>query len=173
MAEPVSLDTAKQHIGLLDDTSRDDLIAGYIKAAREWVENYTGHILVQREVTDEHEGFGAFFDLMKRPFDPETVTITYTDADGVAQTVSDVTVSGRRVRPAFNAWWPSTRPYTAVNVTYTAGYAEGEVPQSLIQAMLLLVGHFWVNREAVSERQSNEVPFAVTALCDPYRAVSL
>lgn len=168
MAEPVSLATAKAHLRVLDD-HEDGLITGYIVAAREWVENYTGHILVRREVTDEHAAFGAFFDLMRRPFDPDTVAILYTDTDGAAQTVSDVTVSGRRVRPAFNAWWPSTRPYTAVNVSYIAGYAEGEVPQSLIQAMLLLIGHWFANREAVADTAKNEVPFAVTVLCDQYR----
>lgn len=172
MVEPVSLATAKAHLRVLDD-HENDLISGYIRAAREWVENYTGHVLVRREVTDEHAAFGAFFDLMHRPFDAETITIAYTDAVGGAQMVSDVTVSGRRVRPAFNAWWPSTRPYTAVTVTYTAGYAPGEEPQSLIQAMLLLIGHWWANREAVADTAKNEVPFAVTALCDQYRTPML
>ena len=49
MAEPVSVDTAKLHLRVTD-TSEDTLIGGYITAAREWVENYTGQILVQREV---------------------------------------------------------------------------------------------------------------------------
>ena len=61
-----------------------------------------------------------------------------------------------------------------VTVTYTAGYAAGEEPQSLIQAMLLLVGHFYANREAVTlggtSSAPQEVPLAVESLCNQHRA---
>lgn len=36
-------------------------------------------------------------------------------------------------------------------------------------AMLLLIGHWFSNREAVSANSANEVPLAVEALLQPYR----
>jgi hypothetical protein len=171
MSEPVSLELAKQHLRVLDG-GEDALIQGYITAARRWVENYTGHILVQREVTEHHPAFGRFFDLRWRPFDPETVEIGYTDADGAGQSVSGLTASGSRVYPAFNTWWPATRLNTGITITYTAGYDPGEEPEELLQAILLLVGHWYLNREAVGQGM-NEAPFAVTALADQRRVPGL
>src|SRR3546814_8828942 len=41
-------------------------------------------------------------------------------------------------------------------VTYMAGYAPEEVPVALVQAMLLLIGHSFSNREAVSVGNRSE-----------------
>lgn len=177
MAEPVSLTLAKAQIGLVDDTSRDTLITGYIKAAREWVENYTGHILVQREVTDSFDRFTRYLELSKRPI--VTVDeVAYTDTDEAQQTYSGFVagITGRypvRVYPAHNDWWPSTLANSQVIVTYTSGYEAGEEPQPLIQAMLLLVGHWFEHRAAAEQQAPTEVPFAVLSLCDQYRAPGL
>src|SRR3546814_6091932 len=47
-------------------------------------------------------------------------------------------------------------------VTYTAGYDPEEVPVALVQAMLLLIGHSFSNREAVSVGNTgSEIPLGV------------
>jgi hypothetical protein len=172
MAEPVTVEEAKAQIGLLDDSSRDALITGYIVAAREWVEAYTGTIMVEREVTETHEAFAPFFDLRWAPFDPDTLEISYVDADGAEQSVSDLTINGSRVRPAFNAWWPTVRYGTGVTITYSAG--GDAVPVRLKQAILLLVSHWFSSRDAVNVGNIvNEVPFGVMALCDQFRRPGL
>lgn len=55
----------------------------------------------------------------------------------------------------------------------TAGYADAAaVPQGIKQAMLLLVGSWYENREAtISGATIAEVPFAVDALIAPYRVI--
>jgi uncharacterized phiE125 gp8 family phage protein len=169
VAEPVTLALAKEQIGLVDDTSRDALITGYITAAVRWVENYTGHILDKREVREAHQGFSRFFPLRWEPIDADTIEISYTDADGAPQTVSETIVGNGRAYPAYGDWWPSARLYTPVTVTYTAGYAAGQVPAPLIQAVLMLVAHWFAQREAGSERPTSEVPFGVISICDQYR----
>jgi uncharacterized phiE125 gp8 family phage protein len=173
MAEPISVDEAKAHIGLLDDTSRDDLIEGYITAARMWVENHTGHVLVQREFTDTRDRFGRFIELHRRPV-VLVDAITYTAADGTSQPYADgvysIDRSPARIFPALNGWWPSLGRNGSVTVTYTAGYDPGQEPRPLLQAILLLVGHWWTNRETVVIGAAvNEVPFAVESLCGQYR----
>ena len=45
----------------------------------------------------------------------------------------------------------------------------GDIPRPLIQAMLLLCGHFYANREAVSFGTPHEVPLAYSYLLDLFR----
>src|SRR3546814_2053287 len=57
-------------------------------------------------------------------------------------------------------------------VTYPAGYAPEEVPVALVQAMLLLIGHSFSNREAVSVGNTgSEIPLGVESLCIRHRPV--
>jgi uncharacterized phiE125 gp8 family phage protein len=166
--EPVSLATAKAQLRVLDD-SEDALICGYIRAAREWVENYTGHILVRRSISQAFNGFSSYLELYHRPV-IDVGSIAYVDADGADQTLADFAVTtGRYPFRVYPDEQPSIEDNSSVIVTYEAGYAEGDEPQALIQATLLLIGHWYGNREAVTERSINEVPFAVRSLCDQYR----
>ena len=169
-AEPVSLATARAHLRVLDD-NEDALIESYIRAAREWVENYTGHILVRRTIEQPfRNGFSTYFELFHRPV-VSVASIGYTDTDGAAQTLADFAVTtGSYPFRVYPDTQPSIRTNSMVTVTYTAGYAEGEEPQALIQAMLLLIGHWHAHRESVVIGETaNEVPMAVESLCNQYR----
>ncbi len=169
--EPVTLAEAKAQCKVLDD-SKDGEIAGYIVSAREYVENYTGHILVRRTITEQRDSFGNFLELRWRPI-ASIDEIGYTDSGGAAATYAGfVPTAARypaRVYPATNDWWPTLGTNGEVTVAYTAGYAEGEVPAALTQAMLLLIAQWHTNAEASLAEQIKEAPFAVTALCDQYR----
>lgn len=172
-AEPISLELAKAQCRVTDD-SEDRLIEGYIIAAREWVENYTGHILVRRPVAQTFSEFWAYLELYYRPVS-EVVDIEYVDTAGAAQSVLPAAlITGSfypyRVRPSDA--WPPILTYSPVTVNYIAGYDEGEVPQALIQAMLLLIAHYQSNRAAVRSAAgvvSQEIPLAVVSLCDQFR----
>jgi hypothetical protein len=65
--------------------------------------------------------------------------------------------------------WPTILTYSPVTVSFTAGYSEGAEPQALIQAMLLMIGHFHTTRASVTEEAMQEVPLAARSLCDQYR----
>lgn len=174
-SEPVSLDQAKAQLRVTDD-SEDALICGFIRAAREYVENYTGRVLVRRAFTETFDSFGNYLELLRRPF-VSVDEVAYTDTDGAAQTVASYAVmSGAwplRVYPAYGESWPAIRSNTEITATYTAGYGLGEEPQALVQAILLLVSTWFANREAVSDRPANEIPFAVQSLCDQHRVPGL
>lgn len=45
----------------------------------------------------------------------------------------------------------------------------GELPAMLLQAVLLIAGHWYNQREAVSGVQMAEVPYTLQALIKPYR----
>jgi uncharacterized phiE125 gp8 family phage protein len=179
MAEPITLEQAKLQCALLDDDSRDELLEIYIEAARVWVENYTGHILVQREFTEQRDCFGRYLELQRRPVlaDPAP-TIGYVDTAGTTQTYAGAVPSvdrfPARIYPALNGWWPSVGRNGSVTITYVAGYEPGEEPRPLLQAILLLVATWFEQRSSVVIGQpASEIPFAVISLCDQYRTPSL
>ena len=177
-AEPISLEEAKAQLGILDDND-DPRITGLIIAARRFAENYTGLILIAREVTQQADRFGSWLDLYHWPV-RELTSITYLDSYGAVQTL-DTTgyiamMSRRPVRlaPAINSTWPTAANIPGgISITYQAGYESAEdVPEEAKQAMLLLIRHWYDNSSAVVAGTSAgavQLPFGVTALLDPLR----
>lgn len=109
-------------------------------------------------------------------------SITYLDGFGNQQTVDPSTYTAdtrsepARVMPVNGSLWPFPPVYTpgSVVVTFVAGsYGDGALtntcPRALMQAILLLVGHWYINREAVSSTQMSNVPLAVDSLIAPYK----
>ena len=169
--EPVSIELAKAQCRI-DGSEEDALLSLYIGAARQWVEDYTGHILMRRTITHQADCFGRWIDLYRAPVISIT-SVGYLDTDGEAQTYVgasyDLNRSPVRITHARGGSWPFG---DSVLVTYVAGYLPDDVPQALMQAMLLLIAHWWANREnVVIGSAANEVPFATRALCDQYRQI--
>lgn len=148
--EPVSLSTAKTQVKVEHDR-HDSLICGYIRAAREWVEDYTGHILVKRTVSQSFNGFSSYLELNHRPVidvDP----IAYVDSDGADQTLADFAVTtGRYPFRVYPDEQPSIEENSSVTVTYEAGYEEGDEPQKFIQAMLVLITSMYDNGGRITD----------------------
>jgi uncharacterized phiE125 gp8 family phage protein len=109
-------------------------------------------------------------------------SITYLDVTGTKQTLDpstynvDVSSEPARIVPAVNLTWPTTDYYApgSVKVTFVAGsYGDGvetdTCPASIRQAILLLIGHWYSNREAASALSLRSVPMAVDALLNAYR----
>jgi len=75
-----------------------------------------------------------------------------------------------RVALNYGKIWPSTtlRPANGICVTFEAGYGDAatDVPQEVIRAMLLLISHWYENREPVSVTGAvpKEMPFSVESL---------
>jgi len=149
MAEPVSVELVKQQIEFFE-TDRDDLIAQKITAAREWVEDETGLILVRRSFTEQHKPCHAgHIYLYKRPIVSIT-SVKYLDSDGVEQTFADHHVIGGRVKALSGSYWPSATD--GFEITYEAGLADDETPRRLIEAMLVLIGGMFAEREGAYDR---------------------
>lgn len=73
-----------------------------------------------------------------------------------------------RIQPVFGSVWPIAQPrIDAVQITYVCGYGSDAtaVPLAIQQAMLLLIGHYYENRQQVTQGAPNQVlPEAVDAL---------
>jgi len=105
--------------------------------------------------------------------------VKYLDTAGVQQTLTagtDYVVAARSepaiITPPYGKSWPSTRDWIdasgnyPVEVRFIAGYgtAGTSVPENFRQAMLLLIGHWYENREEVSEAALAQIPLAAEAL---------
>ena len=73
-----------------------------------------------------------------------------------------------RVSLAYGKSWPADtlRPTNGVCITFVAGYgsAASAVPATACYAILLLMGHYYENREAASSTQVYQAPLSVDAL---------
>lgn len=173
--EPVSLTEAKAHLRV--DVSDDDaLITSLIAAAREEVESRAGRSLRTQTWDLKIDQFPSANQPIVLPLPPlQSVTsVTYVDADGATQTWDagnysvDAPGGPRATRgmviPGYGISYPTTRSQlNAVTVRFVAGYADDEAPEPLRNAMLLIVGNRYENRESAIEAEG------VTQLINPYR----
>lgn len=173
--EPVTLEEAKLHLRVMTGTDEDRTIYALIMAAREYCEQYTGLALGTKTLELVLDAFPAGDSIyLSRPPLQSVESVKYTDKDGAETTMpttdyivdTDSTV-GRIIR--VNSW-PSFAPCAvgAVKIRYTAGYTA--LPQSIKQAMLLLIGHWYNNRESSTDASKlNQLDFSVRALLSQYR----
>lgn len=176
--EPLSLAEARAHLRV-DSYDDDGIIAGLILAAREYCEQITGRVLCTQTLVLTMDGFPRCQPILlpRGPIQSIT-TVKYINASGVQTTWSgsewqaDLYSNPPRIEPAYGLSWPDARlVYGAVEVTFVAGYGGPElVPQSFLQAMRLLLGHWYENREAVTIGSiTSELDFTVKALLAPHR----
>lgn len=144
----------------------------WVRDAAGWVERYTGHILVAREVTEQLVGFSAGA-LSAWPILPTAVpTVTYSGGAGGGVTVPgarlDLSRRPARVLPAYGSRWPTVPRATPVTVSVRAGYESvGQIPPNFHRAMLVLIAAYDADREGgeIFERAEK----TARSLCSSYR----
>jgi len=181
--EPVTTAEAKNYCRVDTGITEDDTLIGVlVTAARQLVELYTGRSLVTQtwELALDNFPAGSSVELPRGPVQSVTSIKTYDDEDNESTFASGnylVDTSLGRVSLNHDAVWPTDLRSTAsVLITYVAGYgdAASDVPAALRQAILMLVGHWYENREAVvTGTIAAEVPFTVAALLGHYKRVRL
>jgi len=135
---------------------------------------------------DNWLGVGGYLDgmqmLLPVPKCQSVTSITYIDGSNTQRTLDpttynlDINSIPARILPVDGGTWPYPAVYVSgtVQVTFVAGsYTPATCPASLQQAMLLLIGAWYGQREAISEKPMSAVPFAVECLLAPYRNYQL
>ncbi len=178
--EPVTLAEAKSHCRV--DISDDDaLITSQITAARAYLEHTFGRAIAAQTVLLHLAAFpgvcrtnprGAI--KLPRPPLASVTHVKYYDGSGTLTTldssayqVDDVREPGELV-VAPGVDWPEAQEdrVGAVQVTYVAGVATaGAIDPRIKQAVLMLVGHWYENRETVNVGSiSKDLEHAVSAI---------
>jgi len=158
-SEPITTAEAKLHLRVSSDYTDDDAyIDSLIAAARHYVETATNRQLVNATWDQRMDAFPPEI-VLRRAKGQSITSIAYIDENGASQTLSasvyqsDLNSVPGRIKPAYGESWPDTRvgDYSAVTVTFVAGYGAtaASVPNTIKQAILLLVGQWYENREPV------------------------
>lgn len=153
----------------VDGSDEDDLIAALAEAACRMVQERVGKALGAQTWAYSLNGLSSDADLILPVFPATSITsISYQDTDDATQTMdtNDFYLFGDNdhamIRPKSGTTWPTTydRP-DAITITFEAGMTP---PKTLRQATLLLVAHWYENRQAAAADELRLIPDGVEAL---------
>lgn len=161
----------------VDHTDEDTLIEALRDAAISWIEDYCNTRL--GDVTAV--GYLDSFHGQRFPVGPvnSISSVTYLDTANATATLAaskywyDIKTKASRI--TFTNV-PSTYDdaFNRVQINMNLGYTEATIPQPIIQAIRLMVGHLYENRQEVVQGGNvpRELPMGMHALLSPYRIVT-
>ena len=170
-AEPVTLERVRERLRTLpdNDDEEQETLLPLITAAREYCENRAGYAFIQQRITAWPEPSelraGAFY--LLRPPVMKSECVKAYGADGAEACLTGWWTDGEEgqmLLPLQSA--AGLRNVNPVSVTYVAGACC--CPELAQQAMLLLIGHWYQNREATGAA-TGEIALAVDAILKQYR----
>lgn len=185
--EPISIDEAINYMRLdTPDAAEAAFITGLIKSARKYCENLQRRAYITQTWEMSLDKFPSACndtlnnyqktDVIEIPMgNLQTVnSVTYTDSANVAHTLTantDYIVSTRgilgRISPPYSGIWPTSQlaPLDPVVIRFTCGYGLATaVPETIKQAMYMLIDYWYNNRDAAAQTVSNEIAFSVRSL---------
>lgn len=174
---PVTLAEAKKQVRAEYHNDDDVYISGLIAAATDHIDGpngILGRCIVEQTWRQDFYRIGC----LRLPLGPVSSidAISYYDADNAEQTLDDSVYALRRdalghyVTLASQQSWPTAyKRDDAISVAFVAGQSAEAVPGSIKAAILLMVGHWYENREAVADVKLAELPMGVSALLAPHR----
>lgn len=180
--EPVSIEEVLEYLRLDVEVDGEPpaTLSALIQAAREVAEDRTARALMRQTLELSLDAFPCGTDPIHLPRPPlvEVERVTYLDQGEEVELdagayVVDTSSEPGRIAPAPGHVWPVADCVPgAVRIRYVAGYGDdpAAVPQKIRTAMLMLVGGWWDQPEAISQRQYHEVPWAAGVLLDQARA---
>lgn len=126
-----------------DHAADDAVMVAFIEAVQAGIDGPTGWL--NRSLGEQELEYttGSIARQMRLPYEPVTAitSISYRDVDGVEQTIADTNyrlAAGNRVVFDEDFDLPCTqRVVDAVTIAYEAGYAEGDVPATAKQAVII------------------------------------
>lgn len=177
--EPVSLAEAKAHLRV-DGTAEDALIQSLIITSRLHIEAALGLALITQSWSyflDRWPKAGRL-NLPLRPV-AAIAQVRIWDVEGAAETLSPSAflLDGHGMPPRLvplddTLLRAPGRGVNGIEIAFTAGFgpAPGDVPATIRHALLLLIAHWYENREPVEIGVGiNAVPAMVSELLQPYR----
>ena len=176
-SNPITLTEAKTHLKV-DTTADDTFITNLIKSATSSAQEYTNRFFIATTIQQVGDKWEDISNLLKSPVASVT-NIKYVDPSGSLQTLStDVYFVDDVNKPARIGLKPNQSypeiidRLNAVQVNYVVGLAAGpdEVDEGIRQALLLTIGNWYQNRQAVvTGTIATELPMNAKFLLDQYK----
>ena len=169
--EPLTVEEVQQHLRI-DGDAEYDLLAAYIRAAREACEAETWRALITQTWETALPGWPSERRIVLPKPPLQSVTwVKYVTEDGTEHTLdSDLYRVDSFAEPGLvilrrDQSWPGETLDVGlpVRVRYVAGYGDtaASVPAGLVQGMKMVIGHWYNVRETVNVGNIvNEVPLA-------------
>lgn len=176
--EAIDLKTVYEHIReeeFEESTPEHALLTSYVASARAYLEDFTGRSFAPKTYKLSMDSFPGR--TIKLPYSPliDVEYFKYVDRDGDSHEVEkdsyildkDSTPSRIYLKGGYS--WPTgLQEINGVQITFESGYKQ--LPDPLHQAVLMLIGHMYEERQPVIVGTSIEnLPFSVKALSWPYR----
>jgi uncharacterized phiE125 gp8 family phage protein len=164
----ITLDEVRTHCRI-DLTYDDDLVAKMLAAAIRHVEQITGWVTTSQMYT---KLIKKIPEIIRLPLWPVTAITAIEIIGATTQNVAsdfdiDLTERPAKVIPLSKSFNVATGE--TLLIAYTAG--EADIPDGMRQAVLMLVAHWYENREAIVVGTiSSEVSLGVNQLLSPYMA---
>ena len=167
----------KSHLKV-DTTADDTLIDNLIIAATNSCQEYTNRFFITTEITQYGDYWSDVGELFKSPVQTTLFNVKYYDTVGVLQTLNtskytldNISQPARLVAAPDESWPDIIDGLNAVEINYKVGVDNAsDVDNAIKQALLLTIGHWYQNREAVIVgRQVNEMPMSAKYLLDQYK----
>ncbi len=182
-ASTAILTTAEAKTHLKVDTDADDTyIDNLVSAATESAQIFTNRYFINTTITQHGDTWSDIATLFKSKVSSIT-HIKYFDSDNTEQTLatsvwlSDINHQPARIGLKPNQSFPSLADrINAVNCKYVVGYgsAASDVPEGIREAVLLIVGNLYENRqEVVVGRIATELPKSAQYLLEQYKIQTL
>jgi uncharacterized phiE125 gp8 family phage protein len=167
ISEPITLQEAKDYLRV-DFNNDDALISTLITAARQFIEKLTRRSIAVATWEMSLDEFPQGEIIIPLPPLKTINSISYIK-DGTPQTFNDYEVDDYSQPARIKGEWPETdNVLNAVKINFDAGY--DTVPEPLKQAILLLISHWYENREPVTTNGSPaNIPFTIDALVSQYK----
>jgi uncharacterized phiE125 gp8 family phage protein len=177
----VDLADAKMHLRV-DHDDENGLITALIATATQYLDGYPGILGRCLMAQEWRQDFDCYDRCLRLPLPASTVSsIVVTSSTGATSTIDPANYElladarGSYVRFVDGYAGPGdigTRH--GIAVTFAAGAADADdVPQPIRTAILLLVAHWYQNREAVAAAADTALPLGVEALLAPFRRIGL
>lgn len=176
----ITLSEAKDHLRV--DLSDDDVyIQTLIDISVAMIEQYTRRFYRAADYKVYLDQFPYDYIDLQFAGISSVDSVKYNDNDGteITLTTDDYDVDTKhepaRIYIAKSKTWPTTenKP-NSVTIAFSAGEeTDDNIEKPIIHAMKLLIGHFYENRQTVSDRVHYEMPMAIEYLINPYRILEL
>lgn len=176
--EPVSLAEIKAQLGVTTD-SDDAMIERKIKAARQYIERFTGQILISTTLELVCDKFPSGpLQIPRGPLQSIT-SVNYIDRDTGLEAILpsdryevDTASDPGWIAPAVSGWPATMATINAARIRFVAGYGKDadDVPEPLREAAMQLAAHWYENREASLVGVSAQaLPYGVESILADYR----